>query len=57
MRGEGIEQKGKRTRGHPTDNSVIVGGRCLRGLNGNGKNTIKMKEETYRKNIVSKYST
>ena len=33
---QGIEQKGKRTHGHG-DSVVIVRGRGIKGLNGNGK--------------------
>ena len=35
----GIEHKGKRLM--DTDNSVVIGGGSIRGLNGNGKNTIQ----------------
>ena len=39
----GIEQKRKRTHGHVQQYGDCWGERFVRGLNGNGKNTIKIK--------------
>ena len=50
----GIEQKGKRTHGHGQQcgDCLHVGG--LRGINGNGKNTIKIKfKKRNKKNALS----
>ena len=41
--GAGIEQKGKRTHGHGQQCGDCWGQGGIRGLNGNGKNTIKIK--------------
>ena len=38
-----IEQKGKKTHGHGQQCGDCRGQGCVRGLNGNGKNTIKIK--------------
>ena len=42
--GGGIEQKGKRTHGHGQCNDCQGQG-GIRGLNGNGKNIIKIKQK------------
>ena len=42
LEGGGIEQKGKRTHGHGQQCGDCWGGGSIRGLNGNGKNTIKI---------------
>ena len=39
----GTEQKGKRTHGHGQQCGDCLGGGGVRGLNGNGKNTVKIK--------------
>ena len=41
--GRGIEQKGKRTRGHGQQCGEPWGQKGIRGLNDNEKNTIKIK--------------
>ena len=41
--GGGIEPKGKRTHGHGQQCGDCWGKRSIRGLNGNGKNTVKIK--------------
>ena len=41
--GGGIEQKGKRTHGHAQKCGDCWGSGSIRGLKGNGKNTIKIK--------------
>ena len=41
--GRGIEQKGKRTHGHGQQSGDCWGLGGIRGLNGNGKNTMKIK--------------
>ena len=48
-RGGGIEQKGKRTRGHGQQCGDCWGERGIRGLNGNGKNVIKI---TFKKSVL-----
>ena len=42
--GGGIEQKGKKTHGHGQQCGDCWGEGVLRGLNGNGENTIKMEK-------------
>ena len=42
LRGRGIEQKGKRTHRHGQQCGDCWGEECIRGLNGNGKNIIKV---------------
>ena len=46
-----IEQKGKRTHGHGYQCGHCRGEGGIRGLNGDGKNTIKIKGNT--KNVAS----
>ena len=41
--GRGIEQKGKRIHGHGQQCGDCLGEGIIRGLNGNEKNTIKIK--------------
>ena len=43
--GGGIEQKGKRTHGHGQQSSDCWGEGGTRGLNGNGKHTIKNRKK------------
>ena len=45
LRGGGTEQKGKRTHGHGRQCGDCRGKWGTRGLNGNGKNTIKYWEQ------------
>ena len=42
--GGGIEQKGKRTHGHGQQCGDCWGKGAIKGLNGNGKNIIKVKK-------------
>ena len=43
----GTEQKGERTHGHGQACGDCRGVGCIRGMNGNGKNTIKLKINTF----------
>ena len=47
--GRGIEQKGKRTHGHGQQCGDCGGWGGIRGLNGNVKNTIKIKKMNKQK--------
>ena len=47
--GRGIEQKGKRTHGHGQQCGDCREEEGIRGLNGNGKNTIKIKFKNIHK--------
>ena len=49
--GGGTEQKGRRTYGHGQQCGDCSGEGCIRGLKGNGKNTIKNKSFKYKKQI------
>ena len=40
----GLSKKGKRTHGHRQQGGESWGEACIRELNGNGNNTIKIKE-------------
>ena len=44
VRGGGIDQKGKRTHGHGQQCGDGWGEQCIRGVNGNGKSTIKIRK-------------
>ena len=48
LRGGGIEQRGKRIHGHGQQCGDCWGEGNIRGLNGNGKNTIKIKLKNKR---------
>ena len=47
--GRGIEQKGKRTHGHGQQRGDCWVKAGIRGLNGNGKNTIKKRRRHIKK--------
>ena len=50
--GGGIEQKGKRTRGHGQPCGDCWGETGIRGLNGNGKNTIMIKSKKFDADLL-----
>ena len=52
VRGGGIEQKGKRTHGHGRQCGDCWGEGYVRGLHGNGKNSIKIKLKKEMKKTV-----
>ena len=56
LRGGGIEQKGKRTHGHEQQCGDCWGGggRGIKGINGNGKNTIKINLKEKKKTKETK---
>ena len=54
--GGGIEQKGKRTHGHGQQCGDCWGEGGIRGLNDNGKNTIKIKSKNKEKIFVKLFS-
>ena len=50
----GIEHKGKRIHGHGQQCNNCWGKGCIRGLNGNGKNTINFKLRKIKLNLIFK---
>ena len=54
LAGGGIEQKGKRTHGHGQQCGDCWGEEGIRGLKGNGKNTLKIFKKIKHKGMSNK---